>query len=218
MLNEVRGWAKGTLPTYQDRKAFFEGIVNGEPDPVELVRAGDRAAVRDLIAAAQQSCQRRPASRTSTREARVRMVDVGAKAVTERGAEARGIVRMSPARRRRSPRGGRSPRATSSGIARVAGIQAAKRTAELIPSATRSPSTTWASTPWSMPRPGPGRGPQRRGRPARTGVEMEAMHAAAVAALTVYDMVKDLERDVTVEEVALLEKSGGRSGAWRRNG
>jgi len=55
MLNAVRGWAKGTLPTYQDRKEFFEGIVNGEPDPVELLRQGDDDAVRDLIAAAQQS-------------------------------------------------------------------------------------------------------------------------------------------------------------------
>src|SRR5829696_2287180 len=54
MLNEVRGWAKGTLPTYQDRKVFFEGIVNGDPDPVELLRAGDEAAVRDLIATAQR--------------------------------------------------------------------------------------------------------------------------------------------------------------------
>ena len=52
LLNEVRGWAKGTLPTYQDRKAFFESIVNGEPDPVELLRAGDEEAVRELIAAA----------------------------------------------------------------------------------------------------------------------------------------------------------------------
>jgi precorrin-2 dehydrogenase / sirohydrochlorin ferrochelatase len=55
LLNEVRGWAKGTLPTYQDRKAFFESIVNGEPDPVELLRRGDEQAVRDLIGAAQQS-------------------------------------------------------------------------------------------------------------------------------------------------------------------
>ena len=53
MLNDARGWAKGTLPTYQDRKAFFESIVNGEPDPIELLRAGDVAGVRDLIAAAQ---------------------------------------------------------------------------------------------------------------------------------------------------------------------
>jgi siroheme synthase-like protein len=55
LLNEVRGWAKGTLPTYQDRKAFFEGIVNGDPDPIELLREGDEAAVRELIARAQRS-------------------------------------------------------------------------------------------------------------------------------------------------------------------
>ena len=55
MLNEVRGWAKGTLPTYQDRKAFFEEIVNGDPDPVELLRQGDESAVRDIIAAAQRT-------------------------------------------------------------------------------------------------------------------------------------------------------------------
>ena len=53
LLNEVRGWAKGTLPTYQDRKAFFEGIVNGEPDPIDLLRAGDEARVRELIRDAQ---------------------------------------------------------------------------------------------------------------------------------------------------------------------
>src|SRR4051794_22186321 len=55
ILNDARGWAKGTLETYQDRKAFFEGIVNGEPDPVALLRAGDEQAVRDLIAAAQRT-------------------------------------------------------------------------------------------------------------------------------------------------------------------
>jgi precorrin-2 dehydrogenase / sirohydrochlorin ferrochelatase len=55
ILNEVRGWAKATLPTYQDRKAFFEGIVNGDPDPVELLRDDDERAVRDLVAAAQAS-------------------------------------------------------------------------------------------------------------------------------------------------------------------
>jgi precorrin-2 dehydrogenase / sirohydrochlorin ferrochelatase len=55
LLNDVRGWAKGTLPTYQDRKAFFEGIVNGDPDPIALLRDGDEAAVCDLIAAAQRA-------------------------------------------------------------------------------------------------------------------------------------------------------------------
>jgi precorrin-2 dehydrogenase/sirohydrochlorin ferrochelatase len=53
LLNEVRGWAKGTLPTYQDRKEFFEGIVNGDPDPVELLRGGEEDVVRELIVAAQ---------------------------------------------------------------------------------------------------------------------------------------------------------------------
>jgi siroheme synthase-like protein len=55
ILNEARGWAKATLPTYQDRKVFFESIVNGEPDPVELLRAGDEGAVRDIIVAAQRT-------------------------------------------------------------------------------------------------------------------------------------------------------------------
>jgi len=55
MLNDARGWAKGTLPTYQDRKAFFESIVNGEPDPIALLRAGDERAVLDLITAAQRT-------------------------------------------------------------------------------------------------------------------------------------------------------------------
>src|SRR5215218_9920321 len=55
LLNDVRGWAKGTLPTYQDRKAFFEGIVNGDPDPIALLRSGDAQAVRDLIEAARSA-------------------------------------------------------------------------------------------------------------------------------------------------------------------
>ncbi len=55
LLNDARGWAKATLPTYQDRKEFFESVVNGEPDPVDLLRAGDAGAVRDLIAAAQRT-------------------------------------------------------------------------------------------------------------------------------------------------------------------
>jgi precorrin-2 dehydrogenase / sirohydrochlorin ferrochelatase len=57
ILNEVRGWAKGTLPTYQDRKVFFESIVNGDPDPVELLRRGDEQGVRDLVAAAQRTAE-----------------------------------------------------------------------------------------------------------------------------------------------------------------
>ncbi|SEH11317.1 precorrin-2 dehydrogenase/sirohydrochlorin ferrochelatase family protein [Thermoleophilum album] len=58
LLNEVRGWAKATLPTYQDRKEFFESIVNGQPDPIELLRRGEEQAVRELIAAAQRERER----------------------------------------------------------------------------------------------------------------------------------------------------------------
>ena len=61
ILNDARGWAKATLPTYQDRKEFFEGIVNGDPDPVALLRAGDEAGVRELIAAAQRAHTPAPA-------------------------------------------------------------------------------------------------------------------------------------------------------------
>jgi precorrin-2 dehydrogenase / sirohydrochlorin ferrochelatase len=60
LLNEVRGWAKATLPTYQDRKQFFEGIVNGEPDPIALLQAGEEPAVRDLIAEAQRAGEAEP--------------------------------------------------------------------------------------------------------------------------------------------------------------
>lgn len=60
LLNETRGWAKATLPTYQDRKRFFEEIVNGSPDPIELLRAGEEQAVRDLIAERRREAERRP--------------------------------------------------------------------------------------------------------------------------------------------------------------
>jgi cyclic pyranopterin monophosphate synthase len=152
-----------------------------------------------------------------------RMVDVSDKPITARRAVARAVVRMSPATAaavaaggHRSPKAsGRTPKGDVLGTARLAGIQAAKRTGELIPlchplgldhvdvraevDAGAGAVTLTAEARVS----------------ARTGVEMEAMTAAAVAALTVYDMVKGLERGVTISEVALLEKSGGRSGPWR---
>jgi cyclic pyranopterin phosphate synthase len=149
-------------------------------------------------------------------EGSARMVDVGDKPVTERRAVARAVVRMSPATAAAVAAGDAS-KGDVLGIARIAGIQAAKRTGELIPlchplgldhvdvdAAVDAKAGTVTLT-------------AEASVAARTGVEMEAMTAAAVAALTVYDMVKGLERGVTVEEVALLEKSGGRSGAWRRD-
>ena len=142
------------------------------------------------------------------------MVDVGGKDVTDRRAVARAAVRMS-AETLAAVRRGDAPKGDVIGTARIAGIQAAKRTADLVPLCHPLPlsyvdvaveldDTTVVLTAEAR-------------TSAQTGVEMEAMTAAAVAALTVYDMVKGLERGVTIEAVELLEKSGGRSGDWRRD-
>jgi cyclic pyranopterin monophosphate synthase len=144
-----------------------------------------------------------------------RMVDVGGKPVTERRAVARATVRMTP-QTARIVAAGDAPKGDVLGVARIAGIMAAKKTGELIPlchpmgldhvdvdgvvDIEAGTVTITASA----------------GVTARTGVEMEAMTAASVAALTVYDMVKGVERGVAIEEVVLLEKSGGASGTWRR--
>jgi len=146
---------------------------------------------------------------------RARMVDVSSKAPTTRRAVARAVVRMAPATAA-AVAAGDAPKGDVLAVARVAGIQAAKRTGELIPLChpigldavdveasvdAEAGTVTLVATALVT---------------GRTGVEMEAMTAAAVAALTVYDMVKGLERGVEIASVALLEKSGGRSGEWRR--
>jgi cyclic pyranopterin phosphate synthase len=146
-----------------------------------------------------------------------RMVDVAGKAESERRAVARAKVRMDPATAEALERGD-APKGDVLGTARLAGIAAAKRTAELIPLAHPLP-LAFADVQIAVD---PGDGEVRIEAEARvvgrTGVEMEAMTAAAVAALTVYDMVKGIERGVRIEAVELIEKSGGRSGTWRRDG
>lgn len=147
-------------------------------------------------------------------EGRIKMVDVGAKATTARTAEASGFVQMSPAtvaaiRERRTPKG--DPLET----ARLAGIMAAKRTAELIPlchslalshadlkiTLTDDGAQIWATASTS----------------AQTGVEMEALTAVSVAALTLYDMCKAIDKAMTIGEIRLERKTGGKSGEWKRN-
>jgi cyclic pyranopterin phosphate synthase len=144
------------------------------------------------------------------------MVDVGAKPVSERRAVARALVRVSP-RTARAVLAGDAPKGDVLAVARIAGIQAAKRTAELIPLCHPLP-LTFAGVEASVD---PDTGEITLTAEARTmgqtGVEMEAMTAASVAALTVYDMVKGLERGAEIAEVVLLEKSGGRSGHWTRH-
>jgi cyclic pyranopterin phosphate synthase len=142
------------------------------------------------------------------------MVDVGGKAVTERRAVARAAVRMS-ADTLDAVRRGDAPKGDVAGTARIAGIQAAKRTAELVPLCHPLP-LSYVDVAVDLEETAVVLTAEAR-TSGQTGVEMEAMTAAAVAALTVYDMVKGLERGVSIEAVELLEKSGGRSGYWRRD-
>lgn len=145
-----------------------------------------------------------------------RMVDVGGKAEGERRAVAEALVRMTPETARAVAEGD-GPKGDVLGPARIAGIGAAKRTGELIPLAHPLP-LTYADVEIAIE---PDEGLVRiRGEArvvGRTGVEMEAMAACAVAALTVYDMVKGLERGVAIERIELVEKRGGRSGHWTRD-
>lgn len=145
---------------------------------------------------------------------RARMVDVGAKPLSDRRAVARATVRMSASTAAAVARGD-APKGDVIGTARIAGIQAAKRTAELVPLCHPLP-LSYVDVAVELGETAVVLTAEAR-TSAQTGVEMEAMTAAAVAALTVYDMVKGLERGVTIEAVELLEKSGGRSGDWRRD-
>ncbi len=146
---------------------------------------------------------------------RARMVDVGEKPSTERRALARATVKVTPETARRV-RDGDASKGDVGGVARIAGIQAAKRTSELIPLC-HPLALSFVGVEASIDADA---GTIELIAEARTtgptGVEMEALTAAAVAALTVYDMVKGVERGAEIEAVVLLEKSGGRSGLWRR--
>ncbi len=141
------------------------------------------------------------------------MVDVGAKEISERRAVARARLRMSPATAR-AVEAGDSPKGEVLAVARLAGVQAAKQTGTLIPLAHPLPLTFADVTARVDADAGLVELVAEARTVARTGVEMEAMTACAVAALTVYDMVKGLERGVEIEQVVLLEKSGGRND-WR---
>jgi cyclic pyranopterin monophosphate synthase len=143
-----------------------------------------------------------------------RMVDVGTKVTSDRAALARALVRMRP-KTLRALLAGETPKGDVLAVARIAGIQAAKRTSELIPMCHQiqltsvrvelSPSgddaIAIAATVRALD---------------RTGVEMEALTAVSVAALTLYDMLKAIDRDMVIETVALHEKTGGKSGPYKR--
>jgi cyclic pyranopterin phosphate synthase len=142
------------------------------------------------------------------------MVDVGSKDESDRRARARAVVRMS-IETAAVVASGDAPKGDVIGTARIAGIQAAKRTDELIPLAHPLPLTFVDVEAEIDPTRGTITFTSEVRTTSRTGVEMEALTACAVAALTAYDMVKGVERGVVIEEVALLEKAGGKQD-WRR--
>ena len=142
------------------------------------------------------------------------MVDVGAKPTTARTAIARALVRMLPETQRALLRG-ETPKGDVLAVARVAGIQAAKRTSELIPmchqvqlTSVRVDLTAEGDDAIAIE--------VTACAADRTGVEMEALTGASVAALTLYDMLKAIDRGMVIEHVAVVEKSGGKSGHYRR--
>ena len=141
-----------------------------------------------------------------------RMVDVAEKTATVREALAECLVRMTPATLRAVKEG--TAKGDAIQVARVAGIMAAKRTSELIPLCHPLPLSS-VTLDFEFVR-GAVRVLARARVVGQTGVEMEALTAAAVAGLTLIDMTKGIERGVSIEAVRLLEKSGGRSGTWKR--
>ena len=140
-----------------------------------------------------------------------RMVDVSGKSETRRSATAHAFVRIQPDVLKQLPK---NPKGNPLGVARIAGIMAAKRTSELIPLCHPLP-LSHADVEVVIEKKGV-RITATAATNAQTGVEMEALTAASVAALTVYDMVKALDKSIEIREVYLLEKTGGKSGDFRR--
>lgn len=146
---------------------------------------------------------------------RVRMVDVSSKPPTVREAVARGHVSMHGETLELLTRD-RTPKGNVLAAAHLAAVMAAKRTSEVIPLAHPVPLDAVDVT-FELDPTGPGVRIEVRARTtARTGVEMEALHAVAAAALTLYDMLKAVDRGMVIGEIALWEKKGGRSGHWKR--
>ena len=149
-------------------------------------------------------------------EGRARMVDVGAKAETARTARATGEIRMG-AEAYAAVRDGSVAKGDVLAVARIAAISGAKRTSELIPLCHNIPLTD-VSVDFELDPSLPGvRVSSSASATGRTGVEMEALTCAAVALLTIYDMTKALGKEMVIGPIRLVEKTGGKSGDWKRS-
>ncbi|MEP7367486.1 MAG: cyclic pyranopterin monophosphate synthase MoaC [Acidobacteriota bacterium] len=142
---------------------------------------------------------------------RARMVDVSPKNTTQRTARAHAFVKLKPAVLRALPQ---NPKGDPLEVARIAGILAAKKTADLIPMC-HPLALSHVDVEFKIEKSGI-RIHSTAAIAAQTGVEMEALTAAAVAALTLYDMTKALDKGIEIQDLYLLEKTGGKSGDWRR--
>jgi cyclic pyranopterin phosphate synthase len=145
-------------------------------------------------------------------QGRAAMVDVSAKALSKRTATAHAFVTMTPSVIEALPQ---NPKGNPLEVARIAGIQAAKKTAELIPLCHPLP-LSYADVRCEIGERGVSI-TATTSTTAQTGVEMEALTAAAVAALTIYDMTKALDKGIEIREIYLLEKTGGKSGDYKRS-
>jgi cyclic pyranopterin phosphate synthase len=147
---------------------------------------------------------------------RARMVDITAKPVTERMAKARGVIRMKR-ETLEAIRDGATKKGDVIAVARIAGIMAAKRTSELVPLCHPIPLTDVDLT-IELDESLPGaRVTASAKTAAQTGVEMEAVVATSVTLITIFDMVKGLDRDLMIGEITITEKHGGKSGDWVRD-
>jgi cyclic pyranopterin phosphate synthase len=168
---------------------------------------------RPKAATARRPRKARPALTHVDAKGRIRMVDVGDKAVTDREAVARGSIAMSTAARQLI-QSGNNKKGDPIQAARLAGIMAAKKTSELIP----------LCHPLNLSHVAVELTPTKKGYDiearvrisGQTGVEMEALTAVAVAALTLYDMVKAVDKSMVIGDIELVEKKGGRSGHYRK--
>ncbi|MCB9660406.1 MAG: cyclic pyranopterin monophosphate synthase MoaC [Sandaracinaceae bacterium] len=195
-----------------------DGTKGGASDGTGDGRSDDRDTAPDLSAALADddpTAESKPLTHLSAR-GEAHMVDVGDKDVTQREARARGALRMAPETRRRLLADD-TPKGDVFASARIAGIQAAKRTADLIPLchplSLNAVSVTIDPDPDDVERVWVEATVRCTGK---TGVEMEALTAASVALLTLYDMLKGIDREMVIESVALHEKRGGRRGHYVR--
>jgi cyclic pyranopterin phosphate synthase len=204
------GWKRNKN---HDLWAELDGVAAGRTIEWEWVRGHAGDTFNEMANQLAQSAAASPTLTHLDRSGKARMVDVGEKAVTDRIAVARAEMVMQPETLAQIRSNG-FEKGDVLGVARVAGVMAAKRTHELIPLCHTIPLTQVTVDFDDASRPGRVTITATARAAWKTGVEMEALTAATVAALTIYDMCKAVDRGMRIESVRVVRKAGGRSGDW----